>query len=92
LNYLSERYAPEHIKEKYLGKLISMELSISFCLTEPESGSDASSLKTEAKEVGDQYVINGKKCFITGGGVNDLYLVMARTGLMNDNTKIILRA
>ncbi len=58
-----------------------MDIFVSFCLTEPNSGSDAASLTTEAKEQGDDYIINGTKCFITGGGLSDLYMVMARTGI-----------
>lgn len=50
-----------------------------FCLTEREAGSDAGSLKTKAVKVGDEYVINGSKCFITNGGVADLYVVFALT-------------
>ncbi|MEL6744986.1 MAG: acyl-CoA dehydrogenase family protein, partial [Pseudomonadota bacterium] len=60
--------------------LTSMELIASYCLTEPGSGSDAAAMKTSAKLDGDHYVLNGTKQFISGAGVNDLYLVMARTG------------
>ena len=58
-----------------------MEYFVSFCLTEPNSGSDASSITTEAKEQGDHYIINGTKCFTTGGGTSDVYIVMAGTGI-----------
>lgn len=57
-----------------------METLASYCLTEPGSGSDAASLTTTAKHAGNSYVLNGVKAFISGGGVSDLYLVMARTG------------
>lgn len=50
-----------------------------FCLTEPNAGSDAGASKTKAKKVGDEYVINGTKCFITNGGVADVYIVIAST-------------
>ena len=50
-----------------------------FCLTEPQAGSDAASVKTTAVKVGDEYVINGRKCFITNGGVADVYTVIAQT-------------
>ncbi|WP_151705439.1 acyl-CoA dehydrogenase family protein [Nitrincola alkalilacustris] len=52
----------------------------SYCLTEPNSGSDAASLKTTARREGDHYVINGSKMFISGAGSTDLLVVMARTG------------
>lgn len=50
-----------------------------FCLTEPDAGSDASNSKTTAKKVGDEYVIDGTKCFITNGGVASVYTVFAVT-------------
>jgi alkylation response protein AidB-like acyl-CoA dehydrogenase len=52
----------------------------SYCLTEPDSGSDAASLKTRAVKEGDHYVLNGAKAFISGGSVSDVYLCMVRTG------------
>jgi hypothetical protein len=52
----------------------------SYCLTEPDSGSDAASLKTKAVRDGDHYVLNGSKAFISGGGVSDIYVCMVRTG------------
>jgi alkylation response protein AidB-like acyl-CoA dehydrogenase len=57
-----------------------MDLIASYCLTEPGSGSDAAALKTTAVRDGDHYVLNGSKAFISGGGVSDVYLVMARSG------------
>jgi alkylation response protein AidB-like acyl-CoA dehydrogenase len=52
----------------------------SYCLTEPDSGSDAASLKARAMRRDDHYVLDGSKAFISGGGLSDVYLVMARTG------------
>ncbi|KAK0348923.1 Isobutyryl-CoA dehydrogenase, mitochondrial, partial [Friedmanniomyces endolithicus] len=57
-----------------------MDLMASYCLTEPGSGSDAAALKTTARLEGDHYVVTGTKQFISGGGVNDLYVTMVRTG------------
>ena len=57
-----------------------MEHFASYCLTEPDSGSDAASLKTRARRDGDHYVLNGTKAFISGGGVSDIYVCMVRTG------------
>src|SRR6187402_102850 len=52
----------------------------SYCLTEPGAGSDAANLSTRARRDGDHYVLEGAKAFISGGGVSDIYVVMARTG------------
>lgn len=75
-----DSYASADIKSRYGKKLTSMEWFSSYCLTEPSAGSDAASLKTNAVLDGDDYILNGSKAFISGGGVSDLYLVMARTG------------
>jgi alkylation response protein AidB-like acyl-CoA dehydrogenase len=52
----------------------------SYCLTEPGAGSDAASLKTRAELVGNEYIINGSKAFISGAGSTDVLVLMARTG------------
>jgi alkylation response protein AidB-like acyl-CoA dehydrogenase len=57
-----------------------MEQIGSYCLTEPSSGSDAAALKTKAVLDGDHYVVSGSKAFISGGGENEVYVTMARTG------------
>ncbi len=67
------------LKQRVLPKLAREKGLISFCLTEPESGSDAASVRTKAVLKGDHYVINGRKCFITNGGVADFYTVFATT-------------
>jgi alkylation response protein AidB-like acyl-CoA dehydrogenase len=67
------------LKERMLPRLAKEKGLICFCLTEPESGSDAASLRTKAVLKGDHYVINGRKCFITNGGVADFYTVFATT-------------
>lgn len=77
---LIDRYADEALRLKWGPRLTSMEVLSSYCLTEPESGSDAASLKTHAVLDGQSYVINGSKAFISGGGVSDVYLCMVRTG------------
>ncbi len=68
------------LKAKYLPGLVSMDQISSYCLTEPGSGSDAAALKTRAVRDGDDYIVSGAKAFISGGGVNDLYVTMVRTG------------
>src|SRR5258708_2142504 len=58
----------EEIKKKYLGMLSEAPKLASFCLTEPDAGSDVSGMRTTAVKQGDKYIINGSKCFITNGG------------------------
>ena len=69
----------EEVKKKYLGMLTEEPKLASFCLTEPDAGSDVSSMRTSAVKMGDKYVINGSKCFITNGGYADYYTVYAKT-------------
>lgn len=73
----------EEQKQKYLPRLASGELIGSFCLTEPEAGSDAASLKTTATKDGDSYIINGTKRFITNAPEAGVFTVMARTDPQN---------
>jgi alkylation response protein AidB-like acyl-CoA dehydrogenase len=67
------------LKQRVLPRLAQQKGLICFCLTEPESGSDAASVRTKAVLKGDHYIINGRKCFITNGGVADFYTVFATT-------------
>jgi acyl-CoA dehydrogenase len=69
----------EEIKKEYLGRLTEAPLLASFCLTEPDAGSDVSGMRTTAERRGDTYVINGSKCFITNGGYANWYTVFAKT-------------
>src|SRR5436189_5663464 len=69
----------EEIKKDYLGRLTEAPLLASFCLTEPDAGSDVSGMRTTAVRRGDKYVINGSKCFITNGGHANWYTVYAKT-------------
>lgn len=69
----------EEQKQRYLPKYASGEYIGCFCLTEPDAGSDAGSLKTSARRDGDHYVLNGTKRYITNGPVADTFNVMART-------------
>ncbi|QXP60074.1 acyl-CoA dehydrogenase [Olleya sp. HaHaR_3_96] len=77
--YGLEAYGNEEQKQKYLTKLATGESIGAFCLSEPEAGSDATSQKTTAIDMGDHYVINGTKNWITNGGRSDVYLVIAQT-------------
>ncbi|MDR7229823.1 alkylation response protein AidB-like acyl-CoA dehydrogenase [Caulobacter sp. BE264] len=79
-SWMIDRFGSDDLRKRYLPRLTSMELIASYCLTEPGSGSDAAAMRTTAKLDGDHYVLNGGKAFISGGGVSDIYVVMARTG------------
>ena len=74
-----ETYGSEEQKQKYLTKLATGESIGAFCLSEPEAGSDATSQRTTAIDMGDHYVLNGTKNWITNGGSADFYLVIAQT-------------
>ncbi len=78
--WMLDRFGSEALRQAWLPRLASMETIASYCLTEPGSGSDAASLRTTARRDGGDYVLNGAKAFISGGGVSDVYLVMCRTG------------
>lgn len=69
--------ATESQKEKYLTSYCRQLTLYSFCFTEPDAGSDPSRIATRAELVGDHYILNGSKCFITNGGVSDYYVVFA---------------
>jgi acyl-CoA dehydrogenase len=69
----------EELKREYLGMLVEAPKLASFCLTEPDAGSDVSGMRTTAVRKGDKYVINGSKCFITNGGYADWFTVYAKT-------------
>jgi acyl-CoA dehydrogenase len=71
--------ASEELKQEYLGRLSEAPLLASFCLTEPDAGSDVSAMKTTAVRKGDKWVLNGSKCFITNGEYANWYTVYAKT-------------
>jgi alkylation response protein AidB-like acyl-CoA dehydrogenase len=78
--WMIDAFGGDAQRRRFIPKLASMEHFASYCLTEPGSGSDAASLVTRAARDGEHYVLNGAKAFISGGGVSDIYVVMARTG------------
>ena len=82
-----DKWCTEEQRQAFLPPLCSMDHLASYCLTEPGSGSDAAAMKTTAKKQGEEYVIDGAKAFISGGGATDIYLVMARTGDSNSGHK-----
>jgi alkylation response protein AidB-like acyl-CoA dehydrogenase len=80
VSWLIDHYASDTLRQKWLPKMVTMELLSSYCLTEPGAGSDAASLKTTAQRDGDYYLLNGTKAFISGGSTSDVYVCMVRTG------------
>ena len=74
-----EQFGTEEQKRKYLPDLASGRKIGAFCLSEPEAGSDATSQRTTAEDMGDYYLLNGTKNWITNGGTASVYLVMAQT-------------
>lgn len=74
-----EKFGTGEQKQKYLTKLSTGEWIGSFCLSEPEAGSDATSQRTTAVDMGDHYIVNGTKNWITSGGTSQLHIVIAQT-------------
>ncbi|MDH1261948.1 isobutyryl-CoA dehydrogenase [Pseudomonas sp. GD03944] len=79
-SWMLASFGDQALKDAWLPRLVSGELLASYCLTEPDAGSDAAHLRTRARRDGDDYVIDGSKCFISGAGSTDVLIVMARTG------------
>ncbi len=75
-----DTFGSEDLKADLMTDVLSMKTVLSYCLTEPGSGSDAAALKTKATRTNEGYTLNGTKAFISGGGYSDAYVVMARTG------------
>jgi len=78
--WMIDAYGSDAQRQKWLPGLCKMEPFASYCLTEPNAGSDAAALQTRAVRDGDCYVLNGQKLFISGAGASGVYIVMARTG------------
>jgi len=78
--WMIDRFGADEVKERYLPSLIACERIASYCLTESGAGSDAAALKTKAVRDGDDYIVRGSKAFISGGGANEVYVTMVRTG------------
>ncbi|ELE7134328.1 acyl-CoA dehydrogenase family protein [Vibrio owensii] len=80
VTWMVASFATDEVKAAFCPKLITGEFLGSYCLTEPNAGSDAASLTTSATKQGDNYILNGGKTFISGAGDTDVLVVMARTG------------
>jgi alkylation response protein AidB-like acyl-CoA dehydrogenase len=77
--WMIDAFGDDQVRKRFLPKLCSMQHCASYCLTEPDAGSDAASLKTTAKRDGDHYVLNGTKAFISGASKTDIYVCLVRT-------------
>lgn len=75
-----DSFASDDFKARVLPKVLTMETVLSYCLTEPGSGSDAAALRTRAEKTNEGYRLSGTKAFISGGGYSDAYVTMCRTG------------
>ena len=80
-SWMIDAYGSQEVKDRYLPDLITMDRMASYCLTEPSSGSDAAALRTKAVDKGDHWEVTGSKQFISGGGENEIYVTMVRTGV-----------
>jgi alkylation response protein AidB-like acyl-CoA dehydrogenase len=78
--WMIDSFGNHEQRHRWVPALASMEQLGSYCLTEPDAGSDAAALATSAIRDGDEYVLNGVKQFISGAGASSIYVVMARTG------------
>ena len=74
-----DTFASDEMKKRVMPKVLTMEKVLSYCLTEPGSGSDAAALKTRCARTNEGYTLNGTKAFISGGGYSDAYVTMVRT-------------
>ena len=75
-----DKFGSEQMHAQLLPRVVGLDCFMSYCLTEPGSGSDAAALKTRAQRDNEGYILNGTKAFISGAGYSDGYIVMARTG------------
>jgi acyl-CoA dehydrogenase len=78
--WMVDTFGNEEVQGRFLPEMLTMERLASYCLTEPNSGSDAQSMKTKAEDKGDHFLVNGSKCFISGAGTSHYYLIMCKTG------------
>jgi alkylation response protein AidB-like acyl-CoA dehydrogenase len=75
-----DSFGSDDLKARVMPDVLSLNTVLSYCLTEPGSGSDAAALKTRAERTNEGYILNGTKAFISGGGYSDAYVCMVRTG------------
>ena len=80
VGWMIDRYGKAEQRAQLLPRMMRGDAFASYCLTEPDSGSDAAALRTHAERDGEEYVLNGSKAFISGAGASELYAIMVRTG------------
>jgi alkylation response protein AidB-like acyl-CoA dehydrogenase len=80
VTWMIDTFGSDNLRKEWCPKMVTGEVLGSYCLTEPNAGSDAASLKTRAEKKGDHYIVTGSKAFVSGGGATDVLVVMARTG------------
>src|SRR6201992_1921915 len=78
--WMIDSFGTDEQRKAWIPRLAPMDVTASYCLTEPNAGSDAGALSTRAVKQGSDYVLDGVKQFISGAGASDVYVVMARTG------------
>ena len=79
-SWMVDQFGSQKLRAQLVPDLCRMDKIASYCLTEPDAGSDAASLRTRAETDGEHYIVNGSKSFISGAGVSDVYVTMLRTG------------
>ena len=75
-----QKFGTSDQKDQWLERMSNFDVFTSYCLTEPNSGSDAQAMQSFAKDMGDHFILNGSKAFISAAGASDLYIVMCKTG------------
>ena len=78
--WMLDNFGSDELKQRVFSDFVTMRKVLSYCLSEPSSGSDAAALKTRATQTNIGWRLNGTKAFISGGGYSDAYIVMCRTG------------
>ena len=87
--YAIARAAPDHVRDFWLARATNGKAVAAFALTEPNAGSDVSSIQTTARRDGETYVIDGRKRFISNAGIADFYTVFAKTGSREDGRPVL---
>lgn len=78
--WMVDTFATDEVRAEWLPGMTALEKLASYCLTEPDAGSDAAAIRTTARRDGESYILSGVKQFISGAGSSHVYVVMARTG------------